>query len=128
MRSLVICTTCRFPGGEKLDADGRTGGQVMVAAVRGVLAEQGRDDVAVAEQACLWNCTQSCSVAVRDSTRFSYITGRHAPTREQAQAIIAWFDLHGQSATGEVPFRSWPDAMRGHFIARLPAFPREDEV
>ena len=38
----------------------------------------------------------------------------------QAEAILAWFDLHGATMTGEVPFREWPGAMRGHFIARIP--------
>ena len=122
MRSLVICSTCRFPGGEKFDASGRTGGQVMLAELRGFLAESGRDDVAVAEQSCLWNCTQSCSVAISDTERFSYITGRHEPTRAQAEAIITWFDAHAASPTGEVPFRDWPAAMKGHFIARIPPF------
>ena len=42
------------------------------------------------------------------------------PERESAEAIIAWFDLHGGSEAGWVPFRQWPDGMRGHFIARLP--------
>lgn len=126
MRSLVICTTCRFPGGEKHDAGGQTGGQAMVAAVKRVLAGQGREDVAVNEQACLWNCTQGCSVAIRDTDRFSYITGRHPPTDAQADAIVQWYDAHGATDNGEVPFREWPQAMRGHFIARIPPFKKED--
>jgi predicted metal-binding protein len=125
MRSLVICNTCRFPSGEKLNSDGRTGGQMMIAALREVLAAKGRTDVEVVEQSCLWNCTQSCSVAIRDTDRFSYITGRHVPTLEQAEAIVQWFDQHGQSETGEVPFKSWPQNMRGHFIARIPPFKPE---
>ena len=120
MRSLVLCNTCRFPDGRKLADDGRTGGQTLIAELRGLLADLGRSDVDVEEQSCLWNCTQSCSVAIRDTKRFSYITGRHVATREQAAAILAWFDAHGETETGEVPFRQWPDAMRGHFIARIP--------
>lgn len=92
----------------------------MIDALRTVLQARGRSDVDVVEQACLWNCTQSCSVAIRDTERFSYVTGRHVPTVEQAEAILAWFDTHGETETGEVPFRQWPDAMRGHFIARIP--------
>ena len=120
MRHLVFCNTCRFPDGRKTDDEGRTGGQVMIDAMRKVIAEKGRDDVAIVEQACLWNCTQSCSVAIRDSERFSYITGSHVPSVEQAEAILAWYDLHGATESGEVPFRQWPDAMRGHFVARIP--------
>jgi predicted metal-binding protein len=122
MRSLVFCNTCKFHDGRKLDENGRSAGQVLVSEMRQVLADLQRTDVAVVEQTCLWNCTQSCSVAIQDTDRFSYITGRHVPTRGQAEAILAWFDAHGETETGEVPFRQWPDAMRGHFIARIPPF------
>jgi predicted metal-binding protein len=115
-----MCSTCKFPDGRKLADDGRTGGQTLIAEMRAVIAEQGRSDIDVVEQTCLWNCTQSCSVAIRDTERFSYITGKHVATRAQAEAILQWFDKHGETETGEVPFREWPDAMRGHFIARIP--------
>jgi predicted metal-binding protein len=120
MRSLVICTTCKFDAANKTGLDGRTGGETLLQHVRESLAAARRTDVGVETQACLWNCTKPCSVVVRDDTRFSYITGGHEPTREQAEAIIAWFDLHGATGRGEVPFRTWPDRMRGHFIARIP--------
>ncbi len=92
----------------------------MVEALHALLERQGRSDISIETQACLWNCNRSCSVVIRDDKRFSYVTGGHVPTVEQAEAIIAWFDLHGQTERGEVPFRQWPDAMRGHFIARIP--------
>jgi predicted metal-binding protein len=119
MRSLVLCTTCKFAADQKMGPDGRTGGETLIAHVRDELAEQARVDV-VETQECLWNCTRHCSVVVHDDARFSYVTGGHEPSREQAKAIIAWYDLHGASERGEVPFRSWPDRMRGHFIARIP--------
>jgi predicted metal-binding protein len=120
MRSLVMCTTCKFPDGRKTGEDGRTGGQTLISEMRGILADECRADVEVVEQGCLWNCTQGCSVLVRDTERYSYVTGKHEPTRAQAEAILQWFDMHGQTDTGEVPFRLWPDRMRGHFIARMP--------
>ncbi len=64
-----------------------------------VLAEKGRNDVTLQTQACLWNCTRPCSVVIRDDERFSYVTGANQPTREQAEAILQWFDLHGETAT-----------------------------
>ena len=91
-----------------------------MAAMSDVLAEQGRSDVRVQSQACLWNCTRPCSVVMRDDERFSYVTGGNVPTKAQAEAILQWFDAHGQTETGEVPFKQWPQAMRGHFIARMP--------
>jgi predicted metal-binding protein len=120
MRSLVLCNTCRFPNGEKFGEDGRTGGQTLIDALRALLVQQERADIDVVEQACLWNCAQSCSVVIRDTERFSYITGKHDASKAQAEAILQWFDAHGASETGEVPFQQWPDLMRGHFIARIP--------
>ena len=101
--------------------DGRTGGEMLKAEVEALLAEQGRDDVRVEGQACLWNCKRHCSVVFRDDARFSYVGGDYKPERQAAEAILAWFDLHGQSETGEVSFKQWPDGVRGHFIARMPA-------
>ncbi len=120
MRAIVICNSCRFPDGRKTGEDGRTGGQTLIDAMAAFLAEKQRSDVRVVEQTCLWNCTQSCSVVFRDSQRFSYVTGRHEATVEQAEAILQWFDAHGATARGEVPFRQWPQAMKGRFIARMP--------
>ncbi len=120
MRSLVVCTTCKFAPESKLAPNGRTGGETMLAALQEALQAAGRSDIVIESHACLWNCTRFCSIVMRDDERFSYVTGGHEPTLPQAKAVIAWFDLHGQSQTGEVPFRQWPDAMRGHFIARIP--------
>ncbi len=120
MRSLQFCTTCKFTPDAKTAPDGRTGGEMLMGEVKAVLAEKGREDVRVEGQACLWSCTKHCNVVFRDEARFSYVAGGFAPTREAAEAIVAWFDMHGESERGEVPFRTWPDGMRGHFITRLP--------
>lgn len=128
MRAIVICTNCKHADGRKLDDEGRSAGSYLVEEMTSLLQEKGRDDVSMQTQACLWNCTRPCSVVLRDDERFSYVTGGHPPTRAQAEAILQWFDLHGEIPTGEVPFRQWPDAMRGHFIARMPPLPRDGET
>ena len=120
MRSLVICTTCKFSIESKTGPDGRTGGETLLGHMRDITAQ--RADVEVVEQACMWNCARPCSVVIRDDERFSYVTGGNEPSRAQAEAILSWFDAHGETPTGEVPFRLWPQAMRGHFIARIPPF------
>ena len=120
MRSLIFCTTCRYSAEESTGPDGLTGGEALARHMEATLAARGRQDVKVERQACLWNCMKPCSVVLRDTDRFSFVTGNNSPTLAQADAILAWFDLHGETATGEVPFRSWPQAMRGHFIARIP--------
>lgn len=119
MRSLVICSTCRHSAAAKCGPDGRSGGETLIAHLREAAAARGLD-VAIDTQACLWNCQRPCSVLLRDDRRFSYVTGDHAPERQQADAILDWFALHEASASGEVPWRQWPARMRGHFIARIP--------
>jgi len=122
MRDIVMCTTCKFSATEKTGPDGRTGGETLIAHMGDAIAARGID-LPVVTQACLWNCKRHCSVVLRDGERFTYFTGDHEPTREQADAILDWFALHGESETGEVSFRQWPDRMRGHFIARIPRSP-----
>ena len=128
MRSLVFCTTCKHAPDQKIDEDGKTGGEVLIERVREVLSSQGRDDIQIAQQECLWSCKRHCNVWFRDTERFSYIAGDFEPTSDAAEAIVAWFDLHGESELGTVPFRQWPDGMRGHFIARMPPEePRQED-
>ena len=120
MRSLVFCTTCKHAADQKTDADGRTGGELLIEHVRDVLMEKGSEHIQIAEQECLWSCKRHCNVWFRDTERFSYIAGDFEPTRAAAEAIVGWFELHGESELGTVAFRQWPDGMRGHFIARMP--------
>ena len=118
MRRLVICSTCKFSPESKTDSQGRTGGEILIGHMREVL--EARPDVTLETQICMWNCTRPCSVVMQDEQRYSYITGGNEPSRAQAEAILQWFDAHGETETGEVPFKLWPQAMRGHFIARIP--------
>lgn len=120
MRRIVMCSTCRFSAAEKFAGDGRTGGEILIGHMRDAMAARGLEETALQIQTCLWNCTRHCSVVLCDDERFSYFTGNHEPTRPQAEAILDWFAAHGASQTGEVPFRQWPDRMRGHFISRIP--------
>jgi len=123
MRSIVMCTTCRFSAEEKFGPDGRSGGETLIAHMREAIAARSCN-ITVETQACLWNCKRHCSVFLRDDERFSYFTGDHTPIRAQAEAILDWFELHEETETGEVPFHTWPDAMRGHFITRIPPLRR----
>ncbi len=120
MRSVIFCTTCRHSADSKTGPDGRSGGETLAHAFEELLAARGRGDVCVRRQACLWSCTRHCNVWIQDSERFSYIAGGFSPDRQAAEAILEWFDLHGATDDGLVPFRDWPQGMRGHFIARLP--------
>lgn len=115
MREIIVCTTCRHSAEAKLGPGGLTGGEALLAEIKAAAGA-----VRVGAQACLWNCTRHCSVLIRDTARFSYITGGFRPGAGAPESILSWFEAHGATETGEVPFRAWPQAMRGHFIARIP--------
>lgn len=117
-RAIIVCQTCKFTAEEKTNAEGVSGGEILTRHLEEVL--DGREDVAIQKQDCLWACSDHCNVMMSDTERFSYLAGRFEPGREAAEAIVEWFDKHGESKTGQVAFRQWPDGMRGHFIARLP--------
>lgn len=120
---LVVCTTCRFSSEEPVDAAGLSGGQVLLNAVKIAVDVAGADDLRVEEQACLWACVSHCAVYLSQSGKPAYLAGRFAPTAQDAQAIAAFARLYADSPQGAVPYRDWPEGMKGHFIARLPADP-----
>ena len=90
MRAIVFCATCRFPDKEKVNGDGVTGGEMLAREMEALLAETGRDDVYVERQECLWSCTEHCNVLLRDTEKFSYLTGRFAPERDSAESLLEW--------------------------------------
>jgi predicted metal-binding protein len=43
------------------------------------------------------------------------------PSEASAEAIVEYAELHAASETGRVPFKQWPQGVKGHFVARIPA-------
>ena len=49
-----------------------------------------------------------------------YALGNFAPDVESATALVNYAKLHAESSNGQVPYKSWPDKIKGHFVARIP--------
>ncbi|HEY6876684.1 MAG TPA: DUF1636 domain-containing protein [Polyangiales bacterium] len=118
---LLACESC---GGADRDAHGLTRGQRLLAQLR----EQASDSLHVAPTRCLWNCQRSCSLHIRSEGRSGYVLGDFDPSPETARAILEWTALYMASADGAVPFKTWPQAMRGHFVCRIPPPPTREET
>ena len=119
--SLVVCNTCRFSAEEREDADGVRGGARLVAALRAEQAGDERlDGLAIEEMPCLFNCTQHCSIHVRAEGKIGYVLGRFEPSAEAARAILDYALAYMASDEGVVPYRQWPEGVKGHFIVRVP--------
>jgi predicted metal-binding protein len=119
--SLVVCSTCRFSAEEREDADGVRGGAHLVAALRAQKDGDARlDGLAIEEMPCLFNCSQHCSIHVRAPGKIGYVLGRFEPSAEAAQAILDYAVAYMASEEGVVPYRQWPEGVKGHFIVRVP--------
>ncbi|MDC9701247.1 MAG: DUF1636 domain-containing protein [Alphaproteobacteria bacterium] len=115
----MVCTTCCYDRSRKTDVNGQTGGKLLADILRQQVADR-TVSIPIRNQSCLWACKRHCSVLLRDDQRYSYLAGDFQPTREHGRTILDWFEIHGLTQDGTVPFNKWPDAIKGHFIARIP--------
>lgn len=114
---IVACETC---GNAQRDAEGRVPGETLLAALRAALAAAGEVPVDVASVRCLWACKRSCAVALRSADRVGYLLADLEPTDVSARALIEYAALYAASDDGAVPYRTWPAALKGHFLCRFP--------
>ena len=113
--AVVACSTCRFSG------EGARGGARLIAALRAVRASDPRyAAIAVQEMPCLFACSDPCTVHIRAPGKVGYVLGRFMPDEAAARAILDYALHHAASVHGGVPFRDWPEGVKGHFIVRVP--------
>lgn len=119
--SLIVCSTCRHSAEAREDEAGVRGGARFAEALRAAAADDARvAALAVEEMPCLFNCAQHCSVHLRAPDKIGYVLGRFEPTAEAAKAVIDYVAAYLDSAEGVVPYRQWPEGVKGHFIVRTP--------
>jgi predicted metal-binding protein len=119
--SVVVCSTCRVSAETRDDADGRRGGALLEDALRAVQATAPElQGVAVQAMPCLFACTRHCAVHIRAPGKVGYVLGDFAPDEDAARAILEYAARHAASAEGQVPYREWPQGVKGHFITRTP--------
>ena len=116
--TITVCDTCRFAPEEKTGPDGRTGGEMLAEAVEQAAAAV--TGVDVRRVSCLMGCERHCNTAIAAPGKLTYVLGRFAPEEESAEAVVAYAALHRDSETGQVPFKQWPQGVKGHFVARIP--------
>lgn len=119
--AIVACNTCRHSVDAREDGEGRRGGARLVEALRAIRASDPvYAPVAVQEMPCLFACKDFCAVHLRAPDKVGYVLGRFEPTDDAARAILDYAKAYGESAFGQVPFREWPQGVKGHFITRTP--------
>ena len=119
---ITVCDTCKRDDWDAETA-GRTDGEALAELVEAAAA--GVEEVAVRRHSCLMGCKQGCNVAVQGREKLNYTLGRFEPLAEAAEAIVGYARLHAESATGVVPYRQWPEGVKGHFVTRHPPLPED---
>ncbi|WP_010216405.1 DUF1636 domain-containing protein [Sphingomonas sp. PAMC 26621] len=119
--AVIACNTCRLSAEEREDTDGTRGGALLVAALEAAKAADPRyADVAIQQMPCLFSCTEHCSIHLRAPGKVGYLLGRFSPDAEAARAILDYAVHYADSDHGRVPYKQWPQGIKGHFIARTP--------
>ena len=83
-------------------------------------AAESVDSVEVRRHSCLMGCDFACNVAIQSEGKLNYVLGTFEPTKDAAEGIVEYACLYAESETGQVPYKTWPQAIKGHFRARLP--------
>lgn len=119
--AVVVCNTCRHSKEALESEDGVPGGAALVRTLRAAKdADPRYAGVAVQEMPCLFACQEFCTVHLRAPGKVGYVLGRFVAGEEAARAILDYAVAYAASEMGQVPFRAWPQGVKGHFITRTP--------
>lgn len=120
---ITICDTCKRDGWESGDM-AQTDGERMADMIEA--AATGLSQVRTRRVSCLMGCKKACNIAIQSTGKLNYTLGEFEPATESASGIVAYAIAHAQSETGRVPYRDWPEAIKGHFVTRHPPLPTDE--
>jgi len=115
--TITVCTTCRQPA-VRDDKDRTPCGEAMLECVTKAADEI--NEVEVRAVACLMGCEHGCNVAISADGKLAYVLGSFEPGADAATALVEYAAGHAKSESGVVPFKQWPQGVKGHFVARIP--------
>jgi len=117
---LIVCETCRMPD-DAPEALPRAGA-VLAGRMERALAEDPElaAQVKLRPMRCLMSCRRACAVAVRSSDRMSYVLGDLPPDESSVETLTAYLRAYAATADGIVPFKQWPQGVKGRFVSRMP--------
>lgn len=120
---ITTCDTCKREGWEAGDM-AQTDGEALASLIE--VAATGLTDVKTRRVSCLMGCKKACNVTIQGADKLNYTLGEFEPTADVAAGIVAYALAHAGSETGQVPYREWPQEIKGHFVTRHPPLPRSE--
>ncbi|WP_272008131.1 DUF1636 domain-containing protein [Roseovarius sp. ZX-A-9] len=121
---ITICDTCKRDDWSEATHQ-RPHGEDLAELVE--KAARGRT-VRTRRVSCLMGCKHGCNVAIQANGKLAYTLGDFLPDSDAAAAIVDYAEMHANSDTGRVPFREWPQGVKGHFVTRHPPLPNADDA
>ena len=118
--TITICDTCKRPEWDERGIEKRDG-EALAELIE--TAAAGVDGVATRRHSCLMGCGKGCNLAIQQNGKLTYVMGGYEANEEHAAGIVEYARLHNESETGQVPFRQWPQSVKGHFVSRIPVLP-----
>jgi predicted metal-binding protein len=119
---ITVCDTCKRPEWTE-GVDTQTDGERLAVLVEA--AANNSPDIKTRRVSCLMGCKHGCNVAVQAHNKLTYTLGDFDPNDDAAAGIVAYATAHAASETGQVPFRTWPQAIKGHFVTRHQPIPED---
>ncbi|WP_457650708.1 DUF1636 family protein [Profundibacter sp.] len=119
--TITICDTCKREGRD--ETTHKTDGELLADLIE---AAASNTPVKTRRFSCLMDCDRACNVTIQAEGKLNYTLGQFTPTPEAAEAIVAYAALHAASTSGQVPYRDWPQAIKGHFTTRHPPLPSDE--
>ncbi|MGH1424549.1 MAG: DUF1636 family protein [Pseudooceanicola sp.] len=116
---ITICDTCKlddWPARGMAKTDGETLAELVEPRAEAA-------GIKTRRVSCLMGCSHGCNVAVQGAGKLAYTLGRFTPDADAAEAIVEYAVKHADSDNGQVPFRTWPQGVKGHFVTRHPPLP-----
>ena len=117
---ITICDTCKRTGWEETGMQ-KTDGEALAEMVE--IAAAGTDDVKTRRVSCTMGCDRACNITVQANDKINYSLGTFEATTDDAVAIVEYATKHAASENGQVPYREWPQGVKGHFVSRHQPLP-----
>ena len=114
---ITICDTCKRDDWAARGME-KTDGERLAALIEAAAADE--PQIETRRHSCLMGCERACNIAIQAEGKLTYVLGRFEVDEASASAIVEYARKHAESDNGQVPFRSWPQGIKGHFVARLP--------
>ena len=119
---ITICDTCKRADWDAASGE-PTDGETLAGLVE--TAATNANSVRTRRASCTMGCDRACNITVQAQGKINYSLGTFEATADDAEAIVEYATKHAASETGQVPYREWPQGVKGHFVSRHQPLPDE---